>query len=518
MISVLNRIDTANPNKLILVIIMLAILVATQIQYIQHGWINPDSVLYLESARLITLGDWQSAVKVFNWPLYSTLITAVHQLTGLGIHHSAQTLSIIFYSITAFSFIKIIQLAGGNNRVMIAGALILLNAQYLTGDVLQMLLRDEGFWAFFLTSIVFFIRFYKNNHYTDALFWQLSAIAATLFRIEAIAYLIALPLSVFFYQQATFFQKLKQFIKCNFLNIFAITAIFAAILVIDGLSMKNFGRLNEVFTINVYNELTKQLFAKSHMMSEQVLGHYLDEFAVQGLLMTFVYVIIVKLIYATGAINFALAALTIRFKNNLINNKVFYILAVVALIAVMNASLIITKTFVLSSRYIIALTFMLMIFAAFYLAHLFQYIEAGNKKDRKKKWLIIGLIIFMLLGTLKNVLPKQRGYNYVQDAVAWLKTYNTDNKPVFYDDTRARYYAQAPFIGTWNDNWVVVTDAIKSNNINQYDFLIIHHSTSHPERETYLAKQLNGFKITQRFTAAKNNKSVVIYQKDTHNN
>ncbi len=135
--------DTANPNKLTLAIVIVAMLIAAQLQYIQHGWINPDSVLYLESARLITAGDWQSAIKVFNWPLYSALISIMHQLTSLSIHHSAQALSVIFYSIATYSFIQIIQLAGGNNRVIVAGALILFSAQYVTGDVLQMLLRDE---------------------------------------------------------------------------------------------------------------------------------------------------------------------------------------------------------------------------------------------------------------------------------------------------------------------------------------------------------------------------------------
>ncbi len=516
MTNILNKVDAANPNKLTLAIVIVAMLIAAQLQYIQHGWINPDSVLYLESARLITAGDWQSAVKVFNWPLYSALISIVHQLTSLSIHHSAQALSVIFYSIAIYSFIQIIQLAGGNNRVIVAGALILFSAQYVTGDVLQMLLRDEGFWAFFLTSIVFFIRFDKSNHYSDALFWQLSAIAATLFRIEAIAYLVALPLSLFFYQHATFYQKLKQFLKCNFLSIIAIFAIFTAILVFDSLTMKSFGRLNEVFSLNVYNELTQQLFTKSPIMSNQVLGRFLDEFAVQGILMTFIYVIVVKSISATGIINIALATLAIRFRNNLIHNKVFYILAVVALIAVINSTLIITKAFVLSSRYVVALSLVLMIFSAFYLAHLFQYTQAQNKNNQKKKWLTIAIVIFMLLGLLKNILPKQDGYNYVQDAVTWLKTYNIHNKPVFYDDTRARYYANAPFIGTWDDSWVMLMDTIKNNQINQYDFLIIHHSAKQADREAYLAKELKEFKIAKRFNATKNKKSVVIYQKNTN--
>lgn len=513
MTNFLSRADAANTNKLTFIIIIIAMLIAAQIQYIQHGWINQDSVLYLESARLIVAGDWQSAVKVFNWPLYSTLIAITHQLTSLSLHHSAQVLSVIFYSITAFSFIQIIRLAGGNNRVIIAGALILFSAQYLTGDVLQMLLRDEGFWAFFLTSIVFFIRFYKSNSYFDAFFWQVFAILATLFRIEAITYLIALPFSLFFYQQTTFSHKATQFLKCNFLSIIALIAIFGAILISENLSINSFGRLNEIFTLNLWHQLTNQLFTRSALMSSQVLGSYLDEFATSSLLITFVYIIVIKVIASTGFVNTCLAALTIKFRKDLIDSTAFYILAVVVGISLLNSALIITKVFVLSGRYVIAPSLILMIFSAFYFAYLFQYIEIKQKKSQGKKWLVFGLIVLALLGLVKNLLPKQHGYNHVQEAVAWVKSHNVSNKPVFYDDTRGRYYANEPFIGTWPDHWMRVTDAIQNKQINQYEYLIINHSPKNPERETYLAKELTAFKIVNRYAAAKNKKSVVIYQK-----
>ncbi|MBX9676833.1 MAG: hypothetical protein K2V71_09565 [Methylotenera sp.] len=509
----LNKIDVSDPSKLTLVIVILAMLIAAQIQYIQHGWINPDSVLYLESARLISLGHWSAAFEVFNWPLYSACIAAIHKISSLNIHHSAQLLSVIFFGITAFSFTKVIQLAGGNNRTIAAGGLILLSAQYLTGDILQMLLRDEGFWAFFLTSMVFFIRFYKTNRYLDAFYWQIFAILAVLFRIEAITYLIALPLSLFFYQQATFSQKVTQFLKCNFLSIIALISIFAAILMINSLTMTSFGRLNEVFTLNLWHQLTNQFFTKSAVMSSQVLGSYLDEFAVPGLLMTFAYVILAKSIATTGIVNIGLAALTVKFRKNLIDSTVLYILTFAAVITLINSGLIITKVFVLSGRYILALSLILMIVSAFYLAYLFQYFEIKQKKATRKKWLVSGLIVLMLLGIVKNILPKQRGYNHMQEAVSWVKIHNTSNKPVFYDDTRARYYANAPFIGTWQDNWMLVTDAIQTKQINQYDYLIINHSAKHPERESYLAKQLIAFKIVNRYATAKNKKSVVIYQK-----
>ncbi len=513
MASMLKKIDELNTKKLNIGLIFLSMLIAAQIQYIQHGWINPDSVLYLESAKLIAAGHWQDAIKIFNWPLYSGLIALTHQLTNLTIHHSAQLLNVIFFGITTASFIKIIDLAAGNNRTIIAGALILFSSPYLTGDVLPMLLRDEGFWACFLTSLVFFIRFYKSNSYADAFFWQIFAILATLFRIEAITYLIVLPLSIFFFQQVTFTQKITQYLKSNFLSIIAIIGISVAILVDDQLSMKSFGRLNEVFTVNLFHQLTNLFFTKSAIMSSEVLGRYLDEFAVPGLFLTFVYVIIVKAISATGMVNIGLAICAAKSKKHLLNNQVFYILSFVALIAVLNMSLIIVKVFVLSSRYVLALSFVLMIFAAFYLAVLLQYIENKNKPYTKHRWLAIGLMAFMLIGLIKNILPKQTGYNYIQNAITWIDEHNLSKQNIFFDDKRMRYYADLPFVQDIGDDWLAVTKAIDDKSINQYQYLLLSFSEKNKDREKLVAEKLPEYQEIQRFNAVKAKKSVVLYQK-----
>ena len=186
----LNRIDRFNTKNLILWVVAASILLAAWMQYIQHGWINPDSVLYLEQARLFSLGDWRGATQVFNWPLYGACIGFVHKLTSLSIHVSAQLLNMLFFSMATASFLCLIKLAGGNNRTLIAGTLLLFGSQYIVGDVLEMLMRDEGFWAFYLTALVFFIRYNQQLKKRDAVLWQICIMFAVLFRIEAILFLI----------------------------------------------------------------------------------------------------------------------------------------------------------------------------------------------------------------------------------------------------------------------------------------------------------------------------------------
>jgi len=380
-------------------VVLLAVIIAAQVQYIQHGWINPDSVLYLEAAKFFSNGNWKAGFEVFSWPFYSLCITLVNKITQLGVHFSAQILNVLFFAIATYSYLKIIQLAGGKQRQIIAGALIWLSAQYMIGGVLEMLMRDEGFWAFYLLSLVFFIRFYQQHQLKDALLWQVCIIIATLFRIEAILYLMFLPAILPLQSGYNIKKKWMLLLSANAINISLAMIIVMAFSFNDSLSSNLLGRLNEVFTTNLWQQFTQQLNEKSSIMSSQVLGEYLNEFATEGLLITFLYVMSVRIISSTGISIVILSAFAIKNHQRLFNPFAFQVLSATAIIALINMALIITKVFVLSGRYVLALSFILMIFAAFFFAELLY----KNQQNKKIKWLVIALVVFMLGGAVKKL-------------------------------------------------------------------------------------------------------------------
>jgi hypothetical protein len=510
MFNILHKLEKKSIAQLQFWIVLLSICIASQVQYIQHGWINPDSTLYLEAAKFFSNGNWQSGFDVFGWPFYSLCIALLNTITRLGVHVSAQILNVIFFGISTYSFIKIIQLAGGQQKQIIAGALIWLSAQYMIGGVLEMLMRDEGFWAFFLLSIMFFLRFYQQHRLKDALLWQVCIIVATLFRIEAILYLMFLPLTLLFQAGLTIKQKCKNLLIANAINISLAMIIMAVFILNDSLSTKILGRLNEVFTANLWQQFIGHLNKKSLIMSDQVLGEFLNEFAVPGLLLTFLYVICVRIISSTGIIIVGLSVFAIKKRGHLFNQQAFQVLSGVAIIALANMGLIIVKVFVLSGRYVLAFSFILMVFSAFYFAELLF----KNNQSNKAKWLSIALILFMLGSAVKNILPKKPGYNYQQEAVAWLSAYNKANKPVFYEDARLRYFAGAPFVGVGTFNWELLAAESKNNGTENFDYLVINQSVQHPEKEGLVSKKLSQYHELNRFSSAKAKKSIIIYQKN----
>ena len=280
--------------------------------------------------------------------------------------------------------------------------------------------------------------------------------------------------------------------------------------------MSQFGRLQEVFTLNLYHEFTQQLFTKANIMSSQVLGTYLEEFAIPGLLLTFLYVMGSKIITATGFIGTGLAVLNLKqsyikqphLKQLLptMQPTVRRILIMICLIAFISMALIITKVFVLSSRYVVALAWVLLIFASFY----FSALSSNSLKKPRAVFLIICLILG--LGFIKNTLPKRDGYNFAQDAVAWVQSANTDNKQVYYDDSRLRYYAKAPFQGK-GDFWKSLEANINNKNTLPYDYLILTIGKRDQAKKDMLEQQLSNYKEVKRFYHTKHKKYCAIYLK-----
>ncbi|WP_195742074.1 hypothetical protein [Methylobacillus flagellatus] len=306
--------------------------------------------------------------------------------------------------------------------------------------------------------------------------------------------------------------KLKAFLQAHSLNIFAAVGLLASILIL-GLKATELGRLQEILTLDIYQQLTQKLFTQANIMAELVLGKYLDEFAVPSLLITFAFIIIFKVFYATGLVNTILSVFAITAKPLLVTPPVKTILNAGILISLINIFLIITKVFVLSGRYVIALALILMIYATFYMAYLFDRYKAGFPKSRAGRAILWVIPASILIGLLTNLWPKPTGFNHEQDAIRWLKEHHIDNQDVFFDSARLRYYAGAPFIGSGGR---FVLDSIhKGKNITKPFVVIGGINKRHPEQQEAFAAEYPHYKEIARFNGPYNKKYTVIYQKIT---
>jgi hypothetical protein len=514
---ILEKLSTLSESQLQKLFTLISILIALQVMYIQHGWVNDDSVLYFELARLFSLGEWKQGIALYNWPLYPALISAVHQLTQFNFQTSAQLLNISFFAITTFSFIQLIRLAGGNKTTIVCGAILLLSSSYIVGDVLPMLLRDQGFWAMFLTSLVYFILFYRHQKLSHAFLWQISAILAMLFRIEAIIFLVALPFALFQPHEFSIKQKLPYFFQANLILILAVTLIASILVFSPSFHLSDFGRLQEVITIfpRLLTDITQKFIRKAEVMNEEILGNFLNEYGMMAIIISLASIIVIKIAKLVGLPVIAIFVVNYagRRHTSTMQQDVRTILLWTLVLSLINACITVARDFILSGRYIIALGLILLIFAAFNLASLAEKIRVNSLKNRWEKTVLLIAITSMLLLGLSNLLPKQAGYNFEQDAVAYIKKQQIPNSKIFYVTPRLRFYAEAPYSTRGYDYWDYTQKAIEDGSIYQYEYLAIVLNTNNKlkSKEAILLKKLPQYKIEKEFYGYKKKKKVILF-------
>jgi hypothetical protein len=497
------------------VIVVFSILIAAWIMYIQQGWANDDSLLYFEGARLFANGEWMDGFKLFAWPLYSLLLAGVHKLTTLSIELSAQLINLILIAIATRSLLQIIILAGGDKLSLLLAALLLFSSAYIVGDVLPMLLRDQGFWACLLTAIVFLIKFYRQHQIKDAIYWQLFAIMAMLSRIEAFTYLAFLPLVLLFQQNLSMQNRAMHLLKANALNLSLVLAGSIALILHGSLGINDLGRIREIFSSlsEIKQNFNLEISARAHHMATLVLGEPLEKFAWMSLIVSLISIVLIKCLSVAGWFTFLITCLNWSKVKTLMGADVRFILLATAVLGFINAVLIIFKVNLLSSRYVIIFGFVLIIFATFAArAALAQW--QSNQHYQFKNLAIMLALILISVGLIYNILPKNAAHSFENDAVQYVKQQSPNSK-VFYASHKARHYAGEPYIGRFDDYWLVTEQAINDKSIYQYDYLLInlHFNQNVSAREQLLAEKLTQYVHVKTFYGFKKKKAVLVYKK-----
>lgn len=507
LISNRNLTFTNNEVFLISALSALSMLICFWMQYIQHGRLNPDSVLYFESAKYISMGDWSKATLIYNWPFYSICIAFVHKITSLDISHAAELVNTILFGITSASFLQIIRQLNGKKLEIVCGALVLLSSRHIVGEMLGMQTRDEGLWAFLLLSTVYFIDYYKYSRLKSALLWQLTILIAALFRIEAISLMLFLPLTLLIGPQHFTF-KLQHITKC-YLLLVAIAIILLTSLYL-GYNFGNFGRLGELSITNFYVKFTATFLSRAVKFGELVLGKYLEGYAITSLLLTIAYIIALKIIHTTGVINFILCLLAGKKRKVYFEVDAFIVLFATIIISYITLFLFVTQSFVMVGRYAASISLIILIFASFSAADIIGQLRNGV--NDKKALIAIALILFSLVNLTKNLTPEICKTHYIKQSVEWLKNYNKENYATFYDDKVTRYFAGMEFIQEANQSLSYIENSVNSGSIEENHFLLIHYNEKKREKTKLLNKTLASYRKIKKFQDDKSN-YIVIYEK-----
>ncbi len=386
--------------------------------------INPDAICYLLSAKSISTIGIKGAMQLCNqarWPFYPFLIHAFAQITLFSHLISAYILNALFTLLTVTSFILIVKILGGNRRTLWLAAGVILLA-HTFNDVRESIIRDHGFWGFYLLSCWLLLRYVAKPQLSTAVMWSASLIIATLFRIEGAIFLLFLPFVMVF--------RFRYFIYLHLPLIILCLLGGSWLLLYHHYSIDQLSRVGEM--INEFRQgiflITDRLLSMKTNLAQYVLtsDSYHDASVVLIIMMISWYLVSVMSnltwIY-TILVAYAWYHLSIRSK---------------VLTAYIIINIIITFGFLLqhvflSNRYLIALSLILMLWVPFALNNLFE---------QRNRLCAYAAVFFIMIFSLGGIFDFGYSKLYIHQGGDWIAANVPATASLYANDYQLMYYSK----------------------------------------------------------------------------
>lgn len=511
----LHSLRNLNTKTLLLIATLLSGLFATIIHINQHYWLNVDSLLYFESARLMLSGQWQAAVNIYNWPFYAFTIAATSYLTHLDLHTAAQVLNVICFMITTWALGSIIRISGGNNLTILLAMLFLLGSDYISGSILPMLIRDQGFWAFFLLSIYFFIRFHRHHSLLDATLWQICIGITALFRFEGVIFMGILPFISLFQLNHSFKRRVMHLLKANYLLVSGL--IFAALFILfvkpSLLAVAN--RATWYLPLSIWDELTLSYQGKLSTMA-QLLGEDLDQFALSALMFGMIGIWLQKIISGVSIPLILVMVIYFLHKRPVlsIKSEAHQVLSWAFCINILLGAMWLFRVFVLSVRYLIPAGMIAIIYAAFMTEKVLNLQHGAKVKTWTSRSMLV-MLLFYIACIIHNLWPEPKEMHFEFDAVKYLTEHHIPVEQVYFTTPISVFYAGLPYQRVCESKWSCIEADVQNGKAQQFNYLLIYldRKNNIEQNEAVLKQALAGYSIMATFPGPGQRKKMVLYRK-----
>lgn len=467
--------------------------------HFRESVINPDAICYLLSAA--EAGHGVKAVMQTcgqaMWPFYSLLIFYFAKLSFLSYHTSAFILDATFTLISVLTFIKITDELGGNKIVLsFAACVILLHHDF--NSVRQYIVRDHGFWAFYLLSMFLLLRFTAKKTWATAIAFGIALSIAALFRIEGAIFLLLLP----------WFMLIKKewrgFLMLQSVPIFLLMGLLLWLL--SHPQPAYWGRLPELWQQihHGFALIVERFHAAKLGMAEHVLTYDSAKDAGSLLIMLlvvwYVMLIVTSLSLAfTVVIGYGIYARIIR-----LSSRGKFVLFAYLLCNFVITVAFFLEHFFLSKRYLLAFTLTMLLCAPFVLAELYTH-----RHVQKAKTLLSLFAFLILISALGGIFDFGYSKSYIHEAGDWLNNHVPKNARLYANDIQLMYYSQHFDKGIFaaersNGNLTVLNTAWQ-----QYDYLALRLDKHSANTAETILKQIPKTKVSQ--FSNKRGDTVVIY-------
>lgn len=376
--------------------------------------LNDDSYLYLRTAEIFLADGLSSAFEYYSWASYSILIGLVSKL-GISLVNSAFIVNAAFFSLLSFSFVNLIKSLDDTQATLWIAAVCILFYPELS-EYRYLIIRDVAFWAFTLTSVVSLFRYLDEPSPKLAIYYCLLLLAATAFRIEAIAYFIFTPLLLrILSKEAISNNSLVQLITVSG----AILFIAVAVMMVIGLNPLELGSTfvasYSPFVASILDSDPLRAAESSQAIFGEYAGNYSDSYLLLFMTAGLLAVLVASIANAIGIpVLLTFAAVTYRKITLKFESKHNVLLAYMMINFVIVFIFIFVTRF-LPSRYSMILALLAIAFLPLLLKQLLQSIQFDFKSG-----VGILLVLTFVYCLFDSYYSFGKSKDYIGDSIDWL--------------------------------------------------------------------------------------------------
>src|SRR5579883_3069988 len=372
------------------------------------------------------------------WPFYSTLIYGLAYPTHFLYVTAAYILDGLFSACSVITFILIVKTLGGSQRVLwLATGVILLSHEF--NSVRQYIIRDHGFWAFYLLSLFCLLHYFRHPRWLVAWGFSISLAVATLFRIEGAIFLLMLPFLSWVALRCPFRMRAICFLTLYLPVLIIAFAIGIWLLLHPQQTLAQLGRIGEVvqqihdgLLMVVTNYQSTKTALATHVLSQDSISD-----AGLVLLVTMVGWYLMSVINNLSWIYSCLTLYAWRRKTAIFAPSAKWVLGGYIFVNVLITFGFLLEHLFLSKRYLIALSLIFMLWVPFALDDLLQ--RGSSPRYRKLFLLSVLLIVITSLGGFLNFGHSKK---YIREAGDWLADHLPPQAMLYANDDQLMYYSQ----------------------------------------------------------------------------
>lgn len=395
--------------------------------------INGDGILYIEIARAFLDGGTGAALAVYHWPFYGILIALVHGLSGLGFEQSANLLNTLLLMLVCVAFVRVYEAIAGSEARLWVAALLILSLPVLN-DYRDFVIRGYGFWAFLLLALHGFIRYSRSPGLLPALQWQLCLVAAILFRLEGIAFLVLGPLCLLLFADTR--RRLPvDLLRLNGLFILLAAGGVLALLLSGQLQLPDaaevpnqLGYASPAAVLGALDAEAQAFVARNRFM------HSVEE--ARLILAAGLFTLVLVKVATNAGLTFIAVWAWGVWRKWLRLSRESHIVLWFAAIGLLTLVVVAGKFFFLSSRYTVPTVLLLSLIS-------FQYVDALFRRlaDRRLgKWQVLAGVVVLAL-FLDGVISGGAGKHNIREAGTWLAAGAAPPGRIACNEARLRFYA-----------------------------------------------------------------------------